>query len=119
MKDETKLALEALGMDLNQTLARFVGNESLLFRFLNRFPDDQTFEKLVAAMDAGDTKDAFHQAHTLKGVVGNLGMGKLFEAVDPLVEDLRNDRLDEAKAQFPPVEALYQEAIATIRSLNE
>lgn len=119
MKDESKQALEALGMDLSQTLARFVGNEALLFRFLNRFPDDPTFEKLVTAMDAGDSEDAFHQAHTLKGVVGNLGIGDLFVAVDPMVEDLRAGRMEEARAVFPQVKTLYDQAVETIRSLDE
>lgn len=119
MKDESRQALEALGMDLNQTLARFVGNEALLFRFLNKFPDDQTFAKLEAAMDAGDTEDGFHQAHTLKGVVGNLGLGTLFDAVEPVVEALRNGRLEEARENFPRVKELYGETVDTIRSLNE
>lgn len=119
MKDESRQALETLGMDLNQTLARFVGNESLLFRFLNRFPDDPTFAKLQQAVDAGDSEDAFHQAHTLKGVVGNLGIGKLFDRIDPVVEDLRAGRMEEARAAFPEVQALYDEAVTIIRSIDE
>lgn len=119
MNDTTRQSLEALGMDLNQTLARFVGNEKLLFRFLNKLPQDETFEKLKQAIDAGDTEDAFHQAHTLKGVVGNLGLDDIFNAVDPMVETLRQGQLEESKALFPPVETAYVKAIETINSLEE
>lgn len=119
MKDESKRALTALGMDLDQTLARFVGNEGLLFRFLKRFPDDKTFGQLEAAMASGDTTDGFHQAHTLKGVAGNLGLGNLFDAVTPLVETLRADDMAKAKIEYPPVQAAYKQVMDTLATLDE
>lgn len=119
MKDESRAALVQLGMDIDQTLARFVGNEGLLFKFVKRFPDEPTYGKLVAAMESGDTTDGFHQAHTLKGVVGNLGLGNLFDAVSPLVESLRLGDADQAKSEFPAVEASYKEAIDIILALTE
>lgn len=119
MKDESRQALEALGMDLDQTLQRFVGNEGLLFRFLGRFPSDTTFEQMKAAMQAHNAEDAFHQAHTLKGVVGNLGLGNIFNAVDPMVEMLRNGEFEQAESLFPQLEAAYTQTIETLTSLNE
>lgn len=119
MKDATKQALEALGVDLDQTLARFVGNEGMMFRFLKRLPDELTYGKLEAAIQAEDAEDGFHQAHTLKGVAGNLGLGNLFTAIDPLVEALRAGRMEDAKAYFPPVQAAYDQAIATITAIGD
>lgn len=119
MKDESKSALISIGMDMDQTLARFVGNEGMLLRFLNRFPADTTFEKLEAAMAAGDAEDAFHQAHTLKGVAGNLGLGNLFESVGSVVEDLRNNRMEEARVAYPKVQEAYAQTLQVINSLAE
>lgn len=119
MKDTTRQALEALGMNLDQTLARFVGNEGMMFRFLNRLPGEPTYGKLEAAMDAEDAEDGFHQAHTLKGVAGNLGLDNLFHAIDPLVEALRNGQMAQAKTHFPPVQAAYEEAVRTIQAIGD
>ena len=119
MKDESRLALESLGMDIQQTLSRFVGNEGLLFKFLGRFEADQSFAQMTAAIEAGDTQQGFYQAHTLKGVVGNLGLGTLFDSTDPLVEALRSDNLEEAKQYYPPVAEAYQKAIDTLKTISE
>lgn len=119
MKDETRIALESMGMNIPQTLSRFVGNEGLLFRFLNRLPGETTYAQLREAMAAGNAQEAFHHAHTFKGVVGNLGLGTLFDAVSPVVELLRAGEMEQAEAQFPPVAAAYEYAIKTIQSLSE
>lgn len=117
MKAETTQALESLGMDIPQTLARFVGNESMLLRFLDRLPNETMYAKMIEAMNAGDTQEAFHQAHTLKGVVGNLGLGTLFDAVGPMVETLRADDLSSAMAMLPEVDQAYQYAVTTIQTM--
>lgn len=118
MNDTMQQALESIGVDIQQTLARFAGNEMLLTRFLKKFPDDETFNRLTAAIDSGDVKAVFEQAHTLKGVAGNLGLGKVFDAVDPVVESARAGDLDTAKAAFPPVKLYYEEAVTVIRSIT-
>lgn len=105
-------------MNLEQTLARFVNNEGMLRRFLKKFLDDQSYDKLKEAMARSDSEDAFHQAHTLKGVAGNLGLGDLFEAVGAVVELLRAGEMEKAEALFPPVEAAYENARQVIQSMD-
>lgn len=119
MKDTSKQALESIGVDLPQTLGRFVNNEGLLFKFLAKFLTDQTYAQLQAAMASGDTEDAFHQAHTLKGVVGNLGLGDLFRATDEIVEPLRNGDMATATAAYPAVEAAYAHTMEVLRTVEE
>lgn len=119
MKDTSKEALASLGMNLDQTLARFVGNEALLFRFLGRFADDKTFSQLTDAMASGDREQAFHAAHTLKGVAGNLGLDNLFNAVSPLVEALRAEVAADTGAMYAKVKTAYETALSIIQGLNE
>jgi len=106
-------------MDLEQTLARFVGNEALLLKFLKRFLEDKTFEQLTQAIAGKDAEAGFHAAHTLKGVAGNLGLGALFNAISPMVEVLRGSDPGSAGAMFEEVSVQYALAIQTIQTISE
>ena len=82
-------ALRGYGANVDEGLARCMGNEQLYLRLVNVVLNDPTFEKLNEAMDSGDLKTAFESAHALKGVLGNLSLTPLYDAVAELTEDLR------------------------------
>lgn len=94
--------LEAYGVDYQTTMDRFMGNEKLYLRLLDMLFADTNLEKLGTALEAGDLPSAFEAAHTLKGVVGNMGLTPLYQAVCAIVEPLR------AKAPCAEYPALYQ-----------
>jgi len=95
----TKELLEGLGVDLDTTMARFLDNEELYFKFLKQFPDDETFGQLKDSLAAENADEAFRAAHTLKGVAGNLGLTHVFEAASDITEALRHEEnRDMAKA---------------------
>lgn len=119
MKAESKEALLALGMDIDQTLARFVGNEALLFKFLRKFQADGSYQQLANAVAEKNGDEGFRAAHTLKGVAGNLGLGSLFTAVSPLVETLRAGETETADAMFAEVTKQYELAMTLIAGLTE
>lgn len=58
MQAEKREQLEKAGIDVSGALERFMGNDALLERFLNKFLSDANYEKLTAAMDAGDKETA-------------------------------------------------------------
>lgn len=60
-------AYEKIGANYDDACARLMGEE-MLARFALKFLDDESVDKLEAAMAAGDTEEAFMAAHTLKGV---------------------------------------------------
>ena len=70
---EFREIFEVYGADYNSTMARFMGKEAMYLKFL----EQQDYEAAFAA------------AHTLKGVVGNMGLTPLFNAVCAIVEPLR------------------------------
>lgn len=77
------------GVDAKKTLKRFSDNEVLWKRFLKKFPEDQTFEKLAKAMQSGDLGAVESEAHTLKGASANLGFDRLSEYCAELVGCVR------------------------------
>ena len=105
---DKKDILKAAGLDYDGALARFMGNEGLLTRFLNKFLSDPNFLNLQSAIDQGDTETAFRAAHTLKGVAGNLSLTELYDKAMKISEVLRGGDLEQAKALMPEVQAAYE-----------
>ena len=92
---EFRKIFEAYGADYNSTMARFMGNEAMYVKFLDMLFKDDNLEKLGTALEQQDYEAAFAAAHTLKGVVGNMGLTPLFNAVCAIVESLRKREVPE------------------------
>ena len=99
---EFKEIFDAYGADYSATMNRFMGNEAMYLRFLDMLFEDESLRQLGEALEAKDAASAFAAAHTLKGVVANMGLTPLYRAVCILVEPLRTG---EQRADYP---ALYQ-----------
>lgn len=99
---EFREIFNAYGADYRATMVRFMGNEKMYLKFLDMLFQDNNLRKLGDALKSGDTNSAFDAAHTLKGVVGNMGLTPLYEAVCVIVEPLR------AKEQRDDYEMLYR-----------
>lgn len=82
-------ALKAYGANTDEGLARCFNNEAFYLRLVGMGLADANFDKLKAAMEAGDTAAAFEVAHALKGSIGNLSLTPIFEPVSALTELLR------------------------------
>ena len=80
-------AYEKIGANYDDACARLMGEE-MLARFALKFLDDESMDKLEAAMAAGDAEGAFMAAHTLKGVSQNLGFDNLYEPAVVVTEAL-------------------------------
>lgn len=85
-----KSTLAKRGIDVDDALNRFMGNQPLYVKCLRQFLEDENYSKLTKALDTQDYEGAFRFAHTPKGVVGNLSLTNLYAAVTPLVESLRH-----------------------------
>lgn len=84
-----KEVFETYGANYEETMPRFMGNESLYLRLLNMLFEDTNLQKLGEELERGDIEAAFVAAHTLKGVVSNMGLTPLYKAVCAIVEPLR------------------------------
>lgn len=99
----------AYGADYEGTMQRFMGNEAMYMKFLGMLFQDDNLQKLGDAICAGDLAGAFAAAHTLKGVVGNMGLTPLYQAVCAIVEPLRNgERREDYPALYEAVQQEFQ-----------
>ena len=118
MTDLQRERLEALGVDIEETMERFVENESLFFRCLNKLQDDKNFALMCEAIEEGtDARKAFDAAHALKGVSANLGLNKLFSELRVITEVFRAGSMDYDTDNLERLKAAYKEALDTIKSL--
>lgn len=93
-----KAKLEELGADVDNTVHRFMGKETLYLNFLGKFQKDQSFSNIERYLEEQNAEEAFKAAHTLKGVAANLGLDPIANSASDLTELFRG------KQQFSDVD---------------
>lgn len=116
MDSNVSKLLEENGFDVVGTMKRFLNNDALYMKCLKKFLDDESFVKLKSAYESGNCEEAFKAAHTMKGFVSNLGINRLYDAINPMVEKLRIGNLDIAE-ELKIAEELYHNAYELIEKL--
>lgn len=81
--------LKNKGCNMEETLARFLDNEDFYEEYLVEMLNDVEFENLGKAIETHNVKDGFASAHTLKGVIANMGITPMYETVCKIVEPFR------------------------------
>ena len=79
------------GIDLEEARAMLRENDVLLGRLLSDFHDKYMDydDRIIEALDAGDTETAMRTAHSLKGVSGNIRAKRVFDAARTVEDALR------------------------------
>ena len=118
MNQEIKAALKAAGVNIEEALSRLMNNEVLLKRLLLKFKEDKNFTELEQAVLEKRYEDAFHCAHTLKGVAGNLGLEKLMNADIAVVEKLRCQNSEGLEEELNKVREAYTQVMEIIERIE-
>lgn len=111
---------ERIGGSYNDA-KRTLQTDDMIARFIVRFPDDRSAERLFSAAQTNDVAGMFEGAHALKGVCGNLGLTKLAAEAGALAEEFRpgNARtMDDAEVlrRVDALRADYTRATDSIRA---
>lgn len=115
---DLKECYEKLGGDYDEVLARLY-SETMVRRFLTKFPGDGTFRLLTEQLSAENYPEAFRAAHTLKGICENLGLSDLARSGSMLTEALRAGvRPENLEALVAQVRRDYEQAVSAINNLS-
>ncbi len=106
--------LKELGVNVEEAVQRFMGNEALFNRMIKKLPPAVKDLQVLQFLEAGDYETALNNAHTLKGVMGNLSITPLFHAYNDAVNLLREDKPEEAKKKVEDILPLQDEIVACI-----
>jgi len=99
----TKEALIAYGADYTTGMARCLNKEDFYFKMIRMVAANEKFTSLGKQLEAKDLKAAFEDAHALKGVVGNVALTPLFEAIEEIVEPLRRSEDADYSAPYAKI----------------
>jgi two-component system sensor histidine kinase/response regulator len=108
------------GVDLANGLRRVLGKPELYRRLLDKFAASQAdcATRLRQALAAGEQESAEREAHSLKGLAGNLGaldLATQAAAIESAIKDARHDELD---AQLGELERSLTALVAAIQALQ-
>ena len=116
--DETiRQRLEAAGINVEEALERFMGNEMLFQRFLKKFLEDESYRKLEESVQAGDPDGALKASHTLKGVCGNLSMNVLHGLLTEQVAAFRAGDWERAVSMMGDIAQAFSQVCSAVQSL--
>lgn len=114
-----KVELEKCGINYQQGMTRFMNNESLFEKFLLKFKDDKSYFHLKQALEQEDCEQAFHEAHTLKGLAGNLAMDSLAEVTSDVTEAFRAGDFELGSQLIRHVDEQYEQVIQLLEKLEK
>lgn len=111
--------LQKMKAEAEDSIDRFDGDEEFYFDFLEQFLDNENILELRKAVDAGDSKKAEAEVHTLKGLALNLGLLPLADVCMDMLLDLRAGQIDAAMAQIDAVEKEFKKWADVIREYQD
>lgn len=87
--------LEQWGCDIPSALNRVLQDEKFLLECMEQIVVEPAFDELLEALRKEELEHAFESAHSLKGVISNIGVIPLYECIAAIVEALRERNLDQ------------------------
>lgn len=112
---------ECTQLDTEAALARLGGNQTLYYRLLNMFCEEnaQTAQKIRQAWQTGQPDEARRLAHTIKGLAGTIGATGLASAAKALEVSITQNQTALVEEYIEQIEACLIELIGTITSTKK
>lgn len=95
-------------LNKEETLDRFMDNEALYMKFLVKFLEDDTYNKLVASIEADDHEQSLRCVHTLKGLASNLGLAELSEIASEMTDRFKINDVKGAREYMDALDKHYK-----------
>ena len=118
MNQDFKAELIEWGVDWDELLDRFMGNEDLIAKFMLKFLNDQSMSDLTKYMGEGNISEAFKAVHTLKGVSSNLALKGFLTPVLELTEIYRAGSSVGAIEKYNQIKPKYDDLIVILNKYN-
>jgi HPt (histidine-containing phosphotransfer) domain-containing protein len=107
--------LKSLGVDVEDALKRFMNHSQLYEKMLAKFVISVQDLEVKEFLEAADYEKALANAHTLKGVAGNLSLTPLYKGYSEIVADLRGDEPEKAKKMIAQILPIQEQILNCIK----
>jgi HPt (histidine-containing phosphotransfer) domain-containing protein len=108
--------LQSLGVNTDEALKRFMNNASLYERMLGKLPKNVRELEVMPHLTTHDYDKALQNAHTLKGVMGNLSVTPLYIGYADVVTSLRANNPQQAIDTLNSILPIQDTIISRIES---
>jgi len=104
------------GLDTQAGLQRMAGNSALYLNILGKFRDTQTdaVERIRAAVEDAEMATAEREAHTLKGLAGNIGAQALYDVAQRAESAIRRGEVGEEGGGIATLLTALQTELTTV-----
>lgn len=92
--------LQEMGCEMEETMERFMDDQEFYVECFQKFIEDKELESLGDIIESRDLEESFARAHTLKGILGNLGLTPLYDQMVVIVEFLRKGDMQQASERY-------------------
>lgn len=106
--------LDALGVNTNEAIARLNNNSAFYIKMLGKFTGELENHEVMSYIESGDLQTAVSNAHTLKGLTGNLSLTPLYSAYTDIVAMLRANDPAKAKQILTDILPVQSDIVACI-----
>ena len=103
-----------LGADIEDAMERFMGKTELYERMLKKLPGVLKDTPVMEYIESEDYDTALSNAHSIKGIVGNLSLAPLHNGYTTIVECFREDRFEQAKSTLVEILKIQQDFVDCI-----
>ncbi len=120
---------KTLGFDIDSALDRFMGNSELLEKMIKMLPSSvypsrfggktEDDMEVLSCIESGDIQTAIAKAHTLKSIMGNLSINKLYLPYTKILDLLRNGETQAALELTKKIIPIQEEVISKILELSK
>lgn len=107
--------LKELGVNIDEALKRFMNNSALYIKMLGKLTSTVSELEVMPFLENGNYDKALENAHTLKGVTGNLSITPLYTAYTDIVALLRENNPEKAKSVLEGILPVQEKIISCIR----
>ncbi len=107
--------LAELGVDIEDATTRFMNNSALFEKMLKKLPKVVDDAEVIPFIESGDYETAFSNAHTLKGVMGNLSITPLYKCYSEALNLFREGNNTAAKELIEQSAELQQKIVECIK----
>ncbi len=121
--------VKSLGFNIDDAIERFMGNSALLEKMIKMLPSSvypsrfggnkEDDMEVLAYIESGNLKTAVEKAHTLKGMMGNLSLNRLYIPYTKLVDLLRAGDTQNSLALIKKIVPVQEEIISKIIELSK
>lgn len=115
----TAEALKQYGIDFVDAMDRFDNNAELYQRLALKYLNDTHYDDLVAALEVQDYKEAYAQAHSLKGVAGNLSFTDVYDEASLISRFLFEGEAEAAEKPMPALGEAHKKVIELLEKVQD